>query len=172
MFSMKLLIAFAVLTGLAAEECSLGDYTIQELSSTVQVTNASPDASATVTLTFDHGRVSKTLAPGQSETALALASVDYTATVTGPEDAGNVSYRTQLMDLRDQLLEVMSSAAGVDRIAIVATNLGLVQSALEQLNRSAKNQSCGGLLKASATNQVRVNQTAVGGLPIWVLDCS
>ena len=172
MLSTKLLIAFAMVTGIAAEQCTMEDFSIQDVSSTVRITNASPDAWATVTLTFDHGQVSHVFEPGQSGTAIALASTTYTATVSGPENRANVSYRDRLLDLRNELLETLSSGAAVDQIGTVATDLAFVQSALQQLNKSTKDQSCSGMLKTGVVNQVRVNQTDASGVTVWVLDCS
>lgn len=171
MLSTKLLIAFAILTGIVAEECTIEDFSIQDIASTVEITNANPNGIEIVTVTFDHGSVSSVLAPGASETVMALASLEYTATVSGPSSDGGVSYRDRLLDLRDQLLDVLSSSAALDRISTVAANLGLVQSALEQLRTSANAQSCHGLLKTGVSH-VRVNETIADGVQLWVIDCS
>jgi hypothetical protein len=171
MLTMKLLIAFAMVTGIVAEQCTMDDFSIQDIASTVEITNANPNGVEMVTVTFDHGSVASVLDPGASETVMALASLEYTATVTGPTSDYGVSYRERLLDLRDGLLEVLSSGAALDRMSTVAVDLGLVQSALGQLRGSKSSQSCHGLL-TTGVSHVRVNETIAGGVQVWVIDCS
>ena len=172
MFSVKLLMVFGLLTGIFAEQCTIADFGVEDVSDKVTVTNASSVAWATVALQFNHGQVSMEIAPGESRTAIALAATKYTATVTGADDRQNVSYRDRLLDLRDELLEILSSGASLDRLTNAATDLTLVQSALEQLSQSSEDQSCGGTLKTGEVSHVTINQSDTAGVTVWVLDCS
>ncbi len=172
MLSMKLLMAFSLMTGIFAEQCSIADFGVEDVSDKVTVTNASSVAWATVVLQFNHGQVSMEIAPGESRTAIALAATKYTVTVTGADDRQNVSYRDRLLDLRDDLLEILSSGASLGQLTNAATDLTLVQSALEQLSESSEDQRCGGTLKTGEVSHVTVNQTDTAGVTVWVLDCS
>ena len=172
MFSVKLLMVFSLLTGIFAEQCTIADFGVEDVSDKVTVTNASTVAWATVALRFNHGHVAMEVAPGESRTAIALAATKYTATVTGTDDPQNVGYRDRLLDLRDELLEILSSGANLDRLTNAATELTLVQSALEQLSEDSEGQSCGGTLKTGEVSHVTVNQSDASGMTVWVLDCS
>jgi len=173
MLPFKFLLVFGLLTGLVAEKCSLGDLGVADFSDQVTVTNASAVADVFVGVEFNHGQVEMYLPAGKSGTAFALAATKYLVTVVGPSDEHYESYIDRLLFLRDRLVEVtLSSKVTPDQIASAATELTLVQSALEQMNGSATVQSCGGTLEAGVTSQVTVKLTeTTNGTRLWVLDC-
>lgn len=173
MLSMKLLLAFGLLTGIFVEKCDLGDLGVEEFADKITVTNTSSSADAFVSVKTNHGQVTMAISAGKSRTAIALASTKYTARVVGPGDNEWISYRDRLLVLRDQLQDLtLSSTASPDQVANAATELTLVQSALEQMNGSKDVQSCGGALVSGVTSQVTVRWTETSaGVRLWVLDC-
>jgi len=174
MFSMKLLLTFSLLTGVVAEECTLGDLGVADFSDKVTVTNASEGADAFVAVKFNHGQITMYVPAGKSRTAIALASTKYTARITEPLSREHGAYRSRLLWLRDRLIELTMApgSATPDEVADAWTELSLVQATLEQLEGEGKVQSCSGSLKTDVTSQVTVKraETSDGGA-LWVLDC-
>ena len=175
MLSMKLLIAFTMLTGIAAEQCSLGDFGVEDFADKVTVSNTSDGADAIVAIKFNHGQVTMSVAAGESRTAIALASTKYTAKVTEPQNAAYGDYRARLVDLRDTLLQLTVPSPYVsspEALINVWTELSQVQAALDQMPISAKVQSCSGKLKTGVTSQVTIKRVETSdGAALWVLDC-
>lgn len=174
MFSMKLLLAFTLLTGIVAEECSLGDLGVEDFSDKVVVSNTSTDADAFVAIKSNHGQVTMYVKAGSTGTAIALASTDYTAKVTNPGRGEYGTYKDNLLDARDALLDVTIAAHATDKaVAAAWTQLVFVQAALDQMTDSDKVQSCSGKLKTDVPSQVTVKWLlAADGTPLWALDCS
>ena len=175
MLSMKLLIALTMFTGIAAEQCSLGDFGVEDFADKITVTNTSDVADAFVAVKTNHGQVTVLVEAGGSRTVVALASTKYTAKVADPSYAGYGDYRDRLLGLRDSLLKmtVAPGDASPDAIASAWTELSLVQAALVQITDSAKVQSCGGTLKTGVTSQVTVKRVNTSdSAALWALDCS
>lgn len=173
MLSMKLILAFSVLTGIFVDECSLGDLDIADYADKVTVTNASADSDAFVGVTFNHGRVSVWIPAGKSRTAIAIAATKYTVKVVGRADGDLDFYKDGLLGLRSRLEGLTrSSTASADEIATAAMELMLVQSALEQMQGSNSVQSCSGTLTSGVTSQVTVRWNPATDVPgFWVLNC-
>jgi len=173
MFSMKLLLAFSLLTGVFAQECSLADLGVEDFSDKVVVTNRSTAADAFVAVKFNHGQVTVYIPAGKSGTVIALASTDYTVKVTNPGSGEYGTYRDNLLAARDWLLDVTISANATDSaVAAAWTQLVFVQAALDQMTDSAKVQSCSGKLKTDVTSQATLERLkASDGTPFWALDC-
>jgi hypothetical protein len=172
MFSMKSVLTFMLLTGILAQECSLGDLGVAEFSDKVVVTNTSTDAGAFVAVKFNHGQVTMYLDAGKSGTAIALASTEYTAKVTNPGTGEYGTYRDALINTRDRLLYIATIANESDDAVIAWTQLLNVQVALNQMTGSDKVQSCSGSLESGLTKQVTLQWLqAVDGTPFWSLDC-
>jgi hypothetical protein len=175
MFSMKLLLTTALLIGIFAEECTIGDLGIEDFSDKVTVTNVSEEADAFVAVKFNHGQVTMYVEAGKARTAMALASTKYTVKVTEPISSSDYGYyRGRLLGLRDRLIQLTLAPAGAtpDEVANAWTELSLVQTTLDQMKDSEKVQSCSGKLKTDVTSQVILKraETSDGGA-LWVLDC-
>ncbi len=171
MLSMKLLLAFGLVTGIFVDKCDLNAADFQEFADKVTVTNLSSDAEAYVAVKTRHGQVTMGLPAGKSGTAALLAATTYSVKVVGHSEWG--TYKYHLQGLRSQLEDItLSSKSTPDEIATAAADLSLVQAALEQMVGSDKVQSCGGKLVSGVTSQVTVKWTVTAdGTPFWVLDC-
>jgi hypothetical protein len=173
-FSMKLLTTFMLLTGIFAQECSLGDLGLEDFADKVVVTNVSTDAGAEVVIKFNHGQLSMHLDPGTSGMAILFASTDYTATVTNPRTGDYTTYRDTLVATRDWLRDLSTSAyvSSDSDVITVWTQLVFVQEALSQMTESDDVQSCGGKLKTDVTSLVTLQWLkAADGTEFWALDC-
>ena len=175
MLSMKLLLAFGVMTGIVAQQCEMGDLGVADFSDKITVTNLSSGADAFVGVKTNHGQVNFGISAGKSRTAIALAANTYTVKVVGHTsvDVDLDYYKTQLQSLRSMLQDLtLDSSAPPDQIVLALQQLAQVQSALEQMNGSTTVQSCGGTLVSGVTTQVTVKWTeGVDGTGFWVLDC-
>ena len=170
MIGSKLLLVFGLLSGVFAEQCDIGDFAIDDFSNHVVVTNISSTVDAFAAVKTNHGQVTMALEAGKSRTAIFLAATKYTVNVGGQGSSDWINYKDTLLRLRDQLQDLtLSSKASPDQVANAATDLTLVQSALEQLHGSNVLQSCGGDLVSRVTSQVTVRYANGPGL--WVLDC-
>jgi hypothetical protein len=175
MLSMKLLLAFGLLTGIFVEQCDLGDLDVAEFADKITVTNLSEEADAFVGVVTNHGQVNMGLSAGKSRTAIALAATRYTVKVVGHTnvDVDLTFYRDQLLTLRSRLEDLtLASTTSPDVVAAAAYELTLVQSALEQMYGSSTVQSCSGKLVSGKTSQVTVKWNATtDDVGFWVLDC-
>ena len=169
----KFLVVFTLLTGIFAQECSMGDLGVADFADKVTVTNTSEVAGAFVAVKFNHSQVTMYVEAGTSRTAIGLASTKYTAKVTNPGTGDYGTYRTTLLDLREQLLDISTSGQASPSVLIdVWTELTYVQAALDQMTGSDTIQSCGGKLKTDVAGQVTVEwHEPQEGQPIWVLSC-
>src|SRR6266545_291813 len=114
MFSMKLLLAFSVLTGIVAEECT-ADLGLDDFTDKVVVTNtggADGGTDAFVAVGFEHGRVTLVVPPGKTRTAVGIASTQYTVIVGAAKSPSRETHRRQLLDMRDQLMDLSVSGYG------------------------------------------------------------
>ena len=174
MFSMKLLLTFSLLTGVVAEECTLGDLGVGDFSDTVTVSNVSESADAFVAVEFNHGQSTMYVRAGETGTAVGLAATRFTAKVTDPSNGEYEGYRARLLELRDQLERMTMSPQGatVDDVASAYAELALVQSTLDQMKGSSKVQSCSGKIKTDVPSQVTLKWARTSdGAALWVLDC-
>jgi hypothetical protein len=175
MLSMKLLLAFGLLTGIFVDECNLGDFNIDEFADRITVTNLSSDADAFVGVKTNHGQVNMDILAGKSRTATAFASTTYTVKVVGHVngDSDLDFYKDHLLTLRSQLQDLsMSSTASPNVVAAAAYEVTLVQDALAQMYGSQSVQSCSGKLVYGKTSQVTVKWNATtDDVGFWVLDC-
>lgn len=173
MLSFKSLVVFALLTGIFAQECSVGDLGVEDFSDTVTVTNASAVAEAFVVVKFNHGQVAMMVPPGKSRPATGLAATKYTATVTDPGSNTHGTYRDRLLALRSELLDLSLSVGASDSVVVaVWTELSVVQAALDQMTSSAKVQSCGGNIETGVESHVTLEwHSSLDGESLWVLDC-
>ena len=175
MLSMKLLLAFGLMTGIFVQQCDMGDLGVADFSNKITVTNLSSGADAFVGVKTNHGQVNFGISAGKSRTAIALAATTYTVKVVGHTnvDVDLDAYKTQLQSLRSMLQDLtLDSSAPPDQILLALEQLAQVQSALEQMNGSTTVQSCSGKLVSGVTTQVTVKWTeGVDGTGFWVLDC-
>lgn len=171
MLTMKLLVAFALLTGIFVDQCDLKDVGIMDFADKVTVTNLSSEADAFVAVKSRHAQVTMDLPAGKSGTVELLAATTYTIKVAGHTEWG--TYKDHLLGLRSQLEDItVSSKATPDEIATAWTQLSLVQGALAQMVGSDKVQSCSGKLVSGVTSRATVQRTVTAdGAPFWVLDC-
>jgi len=168
---MKALLVFAVLVGIFADKCDLGDFALQDFANGVKVTNASDQADAFVRVSFNHGTRTIGLEAGKSATVYSFAATKYTVTVSGHGDQDLISYKEQLLLLREDLLKALTYDIGFSDVDKVTDELLLVQAALEQLTTS-KQQSCGAKTVDEGVNHatVRLNELSDGS-KVWALDC-
>jgi len=174
MFSMKLLLTFSLLTGIVAEECT-ADLGIDDFTDKVTVTNtggADGGVNAIVNVRFDHGRVSLTIPPGKSRTAVGIASTKYTVMVAAPSAPSRESYHRRLLGLRDDLQELsISGYVGPNSLVHLFTELSDVQVALDQLGLSGDFQACSGKIGGAASNVTLQWKKPLAEDGLWVLDC-
>lgn len=174
MTGFRWLLMFSLLSGIFAQQCDLGDFTIDDFSNHVVVTNASQDQDAEVTIAFDHADAHVYLRAGATRTFQTVATTEYRITVGVPDSPSGVSYGDSLRDLRD-LLQDLSLDAGArpDAVVEVLTQLAVVQSTVQQLNGDGNAQSCGHKIGDGVDSVATVTWTGMaGGTGIWVLDCS
>lgn len=175
MLSVKVLLAFGLLTGIFVEQCDVGDLVVEDFADTITVTNLSAEADAFVAVKTNHGQVSMGIAAGKARTASVLLATKYTVKVVGHThaDVDLDAYKAQLLSLRSLLQDLtLDSSAPPDQLVLALEQLTQVQSALAQMNGSTTVQSCGGRLVSGVTTQVTVTWTeGVDGTGFWVLDC-
>jgi hypothetical protein len=175
MLSVKLLLAFGLMTGIVAQQCDVGDLGVADFSDKITVTNLSAGADAFVGVKTNHGQINFGISAGKARTAIALAATTYSVKVVGHTsvDVDLDYYKAQLVSLRSLLQDLtLDSSAPPDQLALALEQLTLVQSALQQMNGSTTVQSCSGKLVSGVTTQVTVKWTeGVDGTGFWVLDC-
>jgi hypothetical protein len=172
MWTMKLLVAFAVLTGIFVDQCDLKDIGLTDFADKVTVTNLSVDSEGWVAVKSNHGQVSMILRAGQSRTVALLAATKYSVVVVGHDADSLRRYTDRLFALRDRLQALtLSSKASPDEVVDAAAELVLLQGSLAQLS-SGDGQSCSGKLVADVTSQatIKLNESA-DGTPFWVIAC-
>lgn len=174
MLSMKLLLTFSLLTGIVAEECTT-DLGIDDFTDKVLVTNATAAETAVdaiVNVRFDRGRVSLTIPPGKTRTAVGIASTRYTVMVAAPSAPSRETYLRRLLGLRDDLQELsLSGYIGPNSLVQLFTELSDVQAALDQLSLSGDFQSCTGTIDAAPSKVTLQWKKPLDDVGIWVLDC-
>jgi hypothetical protein len=172
MLTMKLLMAFAVLTGIFVDQCDLKDIGLTDFADKVTVTNLSVDSEGWVAVKSNHGQVSMILGAGKSRTVALLAATKYSVVVVGHDADSLGRYTDRLFALRDRLESLtLSSKASPDEVLNAAAELALLQGSLAQL-ASGDGQSCSGKLVSDMTSQatIKLNEST-DGTSFWVLDC-
>jgi hypothetical protein len=114
------------------------------------------------------------LAPGGSETVDVLAAPKYEIDVFAPEDPSGATYKESLLTLRDQLetLSLHPENPSADAGGALI-ELGVVESALQQMPTSETYQSCSSPIKSGVPGQVTVtwNPSPLDSGGIWALSC-
>ncbi len=171
MWTMKLLVAFAVVTGIFVEQCDLKDIGVMDFADKVRITNLSVDSEGWVAVKSNHGQISMILPAGKSRTVALLAATTYSIIVVGHDDDSLHRYTEQLYDLRDRLQELtITPEASPDSILSAAADLALLETSLGQIGQGG--QSCGGKLVSDVTVQATMKLVeSDGGTSFWVLDC-
>lgn len=172
MIGSQALLVFGLLTGIVAEQCDLGEFTIDDFRNNVVVTNASENEGALVLVTFDRGEGEVYLGAGKSATFQTLVATKYRITVILPDTPSGLTYEDSLLNLRDLLQDLsLDSSAPADAVADVLTQLFLVQSAIQQL-KYEDTQSCGNKIGDGVDSRATLTWTeTIDGSGLWVLDC-
>jgi hypothetical protein len=173
MLSMKLLLAFGLLTGIFVDQCDLGDFAVADFSDQVTVTNASTVGYAIVAVSFNHNSVMWKLPAGSSKTASGFAPTDYTVQVLGPSLGMWASYEDRLLTARDEIVALTTNpSTPPDKVMDAAAELPLIVEALQQLEGSRSVQSCTAKIKTGVVGQATVTYTKLtDGTGLWVLTC-
>jgi hypothetical protein len=171
-----LFLAASLSIGLAAQSCNVGgtDFTIDDLSDHVVVTNASATEDATVNVSTALGSVDLDIPAGTSGTAWFVAARTYTLKVVASDDPSGLTYRQGLLDLRDKLetLSLHPENPSAD-VAGALVELSVVQSALQQMHGSRASQTCSATLTTGVDGKATVTWSTSGlsGTGIWMLGC-
>lgn len=169
----KLLLVVSLLTGVFAEECDITAADIESFAEKVTITNASPGWTATMMVTFDHGRRSWRVPGGQSRTASSLLATTYSVSVLAPASSRWSSYRERLEQARDELVKLsLTPDESGSAVADAAAGLVDVVGALGQLGETDFIQECSGTIEPGVEVHATVTSTnASDGTRLWVLDC-
>jgi len=144
MTGLKLLLVFSLLGGVFAEQCDIGDFSIDDFSNHVVLTNASESQDALLSVTFDHGAADVFLKAGASKTFRTIGTTQYGITVYPANQQGGDAYRKALRSLRDRLQNIsLDSQASAELIADALVGIFVIESALQQLDGDGSAQSCG-----------------------------
>ncbi len=173
MLSTKLLIAFALLTGIFVEQCDLGGLNVAEVADNVIVTNTSSGGDALVMVTFNHNEVSWHLPAGTSKTASGLAATKYSVSVIAPTSGMWLNYEERLQMARDDLVALtLDPTAKPEAVANALAQLPQLVEALRQLRGSKFLQTCTAKIRTGVEGHATVEYTkAADGIGFWVLDC-
>jgi hypothetical protein len=159
--------------GLLAQSCDVGGLTIDDLSDTVTVTNASSSQTAMVLISTSQGRGQVVLAPGTSRTFTTIAAAKYTVEVGALGGAATADYEASLVELRNDFMDLSINPA--DSGATVETALAAlvsVETALHQLESNGL-QACSHAIANGAGNHATMTWTAPGGMGgLWDLTCA
>jgi hypothetical protein len=172
-----LFLAVGLTIGLAAQSCNVGgtDFTIDDLSDHVVVTNASATEDATVNVSTPLGSVDLYIQAGTSRTAWFVAAREYTVEVAASDDPSGLTYRQGLLDLRDKLetLSLHPENPSAD-VAGALVELSAVEAALQQMHGSRAAQTCSATLTTGVDGKATVTWSTSGlsGTGIWALGCS
>jgi hypothetical protein len=173
MTGFKLLVVFSLLGGVFADQCDIGDFSIDDFSNHVVLTNASESQDALLTVTFDHGGADFFLKAGASKTFRTIGTTQYGITVSVPFSPIGATYQERLRDLRDVLQDMsLDPRAPADAVADALTQIFLIESALQQLDKDGDAQSCGHAIGEGVDSHATITWSgSVGTSGLWVLDC-
>ena len=171
MAPLGLLLAASLALSFLAQSCDIGAFSIDDVSDTITITNASTSQAAMVIVSTSQDSGQLVLAAGQSETFTALAATRYTVEVASLGGAQSAGYRASLVTLRNDLedLSINPGDSGVTPEAALGEVL-VVTRALQQLQATGL-QSCSHALVAGADNHATLTWTTAGLGDLWVLDC-
>ncbi len=172
MSRLGLLLALGIALPFIAQSCDIGDFTIDDVSDTVTVTNASAKHPALVIVTSGKDSGQLVLGAGKTETFSTFAATKYAVEVASIGGAEAAGYEQSLIDLRDELVDLSinpgDSAATLDA---VLEQLVLVTRALHQLETNGL-QRCGHAIVTGGANHATVTWSSAGGIgDLWVLSC-
>jgi hypothetical protein len=172
MSPLALLGALSLVIMLLSQSCDVGGFTIDDVSDTIRITNASTDASAMVLVSTSQGAAQLVLGPGQSRTMRSLVATTYTLRVAPLDNSPLSDYRRSLQELRDDLVAI--SLGQADTVAApeeVIAALAQVTTALSQLDSNGL-QSCSHSIVAGADNHATVTWVDSAGMSgLWDLSC-
>ena len=167
-----LLLAAALISPVIAESCDVGNITLEDVTETLTVTNASTSQSAVVLVTFSDARSSLRLAAGASKTATVVGADSYEIEVLAPALPADTSYEAALRQTRQELLDLVANPGDSGAtLETVFDDLGVVATALDQLHGSKMSQSCSHGAAENGHNHATVTWTTPGVGGLWVLTC-
>jgi hypothetical protein len=172
MSPLALLGALSVIVMLLSQSCDLEGITIDDVSDTIRVTNASTDTPVMALLSTSQGAGQLILRPGESRTMRSLAATTYTVQVASLDGPRVADYRQSLIELRDDLVAIsLGQADAVASPEDIVAELGRVTTALAQLESNGL-QSCSHAIVASADNHATITWVVAGGISgLWEISC-
>lgn len=172
MWTIRLLVVATLLGPIIAESCDVGSITLEDVTETLTITNASASQDAVVLVTFSDASSSLRIAAGTSRTSTVVGATDYAIEVLAPAQPAGNSYETYLRGIRTDLIDLVrnpgDSGATVES---VFDNLQTVNAALAQLHGSKTSQSCGHDASPNGHNQATIAWTEAGVGGVWTLSC-
>jgi len=168
-----LILTASLTIGLLAQSCDTGGLTIDDLSDTVTVTNASASQTAMVLISTSQGRGQVVLPPGASKTFTTIAAAKYTVEVGALGGAATADYQASLLELRNDFMDLSINPAGSGAtIETALAALVTVERALHQLESNGL-QACSHTIVTGADNHATMTWTAPGGMGgLWDLSCA
>ena len=167
-----LVLVAALVSPIIAESCDLGTMTLDDVTETLTVTNASASQSAVVLVTFSDASSSFRLDAGASKTSTVVGADEYSIEVLAPAQPAGTSYESSLLQIRNDLVGLVAdpgdSGATLEGIVFA---LDEVSAALDQLHGSKMSQSCSHAAAPNGRNHATVNWTTPGVGGLWVLTC-
>jgi hypothetical protein len=158
---------------LLLQACDVGGFTLEDVTETLTVTNASTTQDAVVLVTFSDASSDFRLAPGAAKTATVVGATDYTIEVLAPNLPAGVSYETQLLSLRSSLMDLSLHPELVGPAFQAAlVELPAVQTALNQLHGSTTSQSCSHATALNGHDRATIIWRDLGIGAHWDLTCS
>ncbi len=167
-----LVLAVGLGIGLLAQSCDVGGFTIDDVSDTVTVTNASASQAAMVLISTSQGRGQLFLPAKTSRTFSTIAATKYTVEVAAMGGAATTDYQGSLRELRADLIDLSidpgdSNATPETALAALLT----VERALHQLESNGL-QACSHAIVSGGGNHATMTWTAPGGMGgLWDLSC-
>ncbi len=167
-----LVLVAALVSPVIAESCDLGTLTLDDVTETLTVTNASASQSAVVLVTFSDASASFRLDAGASKTSTVVGADDYTIEVLAPALPAGTSYESSLLQIRKDLVDLVAdpgdSGATLEDVVFAFDE---VSTALDQLHGSKMSQSCSHAAAPNGRNHATVKWSVAGVGGLWVLSC-
>ncbi len=105
MWTIRLLVVATLLGPIIAESCDVGSITLEDVTETLTITNASASQDAVVLVTFSDASSSLRIAAGTSRTSTVVGATDYAIEVLAPAQPAGNSYETYLRGIRTDLID-------------------------------------------------------------------
>ena len=167
-----LILAATLLAPVIAQSCDVGSITMDDVTETLTITNASTSQAAVVLVSFSDASSSFRLAPGTSKTSTVVGATDYEIEVLAPALPAGTSYEASLHQIQTDLIDLVRNPGDSGAtLETVFDNLGVVETALAQLHGSKMSQSCSHDTAANGHNHATVTWTTPGVGGLWVLSC-